>query len=78
MRWIWTSTATYVGLTETTGLSAIYNDLIQVAASEMYKGNVIEEFDEFIDPGHPLSAFTTQLTGITNEHVRGLSPWYRS
>ncbi len=32
-------------------LSAIYNDLIQVAASKMYKGNVIEEFDEFIDPG---------------------------
>ena len=35
------------------------------------RGNVIEEFDEFIDPGHPLSAFTTQLTGITNEHVPG-------
>ena len=58
--------------------SAIYNDLIQVAASKMYKGNVIEEFDEFIDPGHPLSAFTTQLTGITNEHVRGAKPWCRS
>ncbi len=26
---------------ETTGLSAIYNDLIQVAASKMYKGNII-------------------------------------
>ena len=48
--------ATYVVFdVETTGLSAIYNDLIQVAASKMYKGNVIEEFDEFIDPGHPLS-----------------------
>ncbi|MDB8628023.1 PolC-type DNA polymerase III [Streptococcus parasanguinis] len=67
--------ATYVVFdVETTGLSAIYNDLIQVAASKMYKGNVIEEFDEFIDPGHPLSAFTTQLTGITNEHVRGAKP----
>ena len=40
----------------------------------MYKGNVIEEFDEFINPGHPLSAFTTELTGITNEHVRGAKP----
>ena len=36
------SEATYVVFdVETTGLSAIYNDLIQVAASKMYKGNVI-------------------------------------
>ena len=34
----------------------------------------IEEFDEFIDPRPSLSAFTTQLTGITNEHVRGAKP----
>ena len=67
--------ATYVVFdVETTGLSAVYNDLIQVAASKMYKGNVIAEFDEFIDPGHPLSAFTTELTGITDDHVRGAKP----
>ncbi|SNK70721.1 DNA polymerase III, alpha subunit [Streptococcus pneumoniae] len=59
---------------ETTGLSAIYNDLIQVAASKMYKGNVIAEFDEFINPGHPLSAFTTELTGITDDHVKNAKP----
>ncbi|MHB9781747.1 PolC-type DNA polymerase III [Streptococcus sp. 10F2] len=69
------SDATYVVFdVETTGLSAVYNDLIQVAASKMHKGNVIAEFDEFIDPGHPLSAFTTSLTGITNDHVRGSKP----
>ena len=67
--------ATYVVFdVETTGLSAIYNDLIQVAASKMYKGNVIAEFDEFINPGHPLSAFTTDLTGITDEHVKNAKP----
>lgn len=37
----------------------------------MYKGNVIESFDEFIDPGHPLSRTTVDLTGITDEMVRG-------
>ena len=69
------SEATYVVFdVETTGLSAIYNDLIQVAASKMYKGNIIAEFDEFIDPGHPLSAFTTELTGITDEHVKNAKP----
>ncbi len=40
----------------------------------MHKGNIIEQFDEFIDPGHPLSAFTTELTGITDNHVKGAKP----
>lgn len=67
--------ATYVVFdVETTGLSAVHNKLIQIAASKMYKGNIVEQFDEFIDPGHPLSAFTTELTGITDNHVRGAKP----
>lgn len=67
--------ATYVVFdVETTGLSAVNNDLIQIAASKMYKGNIIEQFDEFINPGYPLSAFTTELTGITDNHVRGSKP----
>ncbi|MDG3132691.1 PolC-type DNA polymerase III [Streptococcus suis] len=69
------SEATYVVFdVETTGLSAVNNALIQIAASKMHKGNIIAEFDEFIDPGHPLSQFTTDLTGITDEHVRGSKP----
>ena len=40
----------------------------------MHKGNIIEQFDEFIDPGYPLSAFTTELTGITDNHVKGAKP----
>lgn len=64
--------ATYVVFdVETTGLSAIYDSIIELAAVKMYKGNVIEEFQEFIDPGVELSSFTTQLTGITTEMVRG-------
>lgn len=67
--------ATYVVFdVETTGLSAVNNDLIQIAASKMYKGNIIEQFDEFINPGHPLSAFTTELTGITDNHLIGAKP----
>lgn len=67
--------ATYVVFdVETTGLSAIYDSIIELAAVKMYKGNVIEEFQEFIDPGKELSSFTTQLTGITNEMVKGSKP----
>ena len=39
--------ATYVVFdVETTGLSAVHNDLIQIAASKMHKGNIIEQFDD--------------------------------
>lgn len=64
--------ATYVVFdVETTGLSAIYDSIIELAAVKMYKGNIIETFEEFIDPGHPLSATTIQLTGITDDMVKG-------
>ncbi len=62
---------------ETTGLSAMNNDLIQIAASKMYKGNILEQFDEFINPGYPLSAFTTELTGITDNHLVGAKPLHQ-
>ena len=56
---------------ETTGLSAIYDSIIELAAVKMKNGVVVDKFEEFIDPGHPLSATTIQLTGITDEMVRG-------
>ncbi|ETY74107.1 PolC-type DNA polymerase III [Lactiplantibacillus fabifermentans] len=64
--------STYVVFdTETTGLSAIYDKVIELSAVKMVKGNVVEEFEEFIDPGFPLSATTTELTSITDDMVRG-------
>lgn len=59
---------------ETTGLSAVYDTIIELAAVKMHKGNVIDTFEEFIDPGHPLSETTINLTGITDEMVRGSKP----
>lgn len=56
---------------ETTGLSAVYDTIIELSAVKMHKGNVIETFEQFIDPGHPLSQTTINLTGITDEMVRG-------
>ncbi|MRI82641.1 PolC-type DNA polymerase III [Aerococcaceae bacterium DSM 109653] len=59
--------ATYVVFdVETTGLSSVYDSIIELAAVKMHEGNVIDTFEAFINPGHPLSAFTTELTGITD------------
>lgn len=56
---------------ETTGLSAIYDRVIELSAVKMEKGNVIAEFEQFIDPGFHLSETTTNLTSITDAMVRG-------
>lgn len=64
--------ATYVIFdTETTGLSARYDKVIELAAVKMKDGEVIERFEQFIDPGHPLSQTTIKLTSITDDMVRG-------
>ncbi|MFW7386123.1 PolC-type DNA polymerase III [Vagococcus fluvialis] len=64
--------ATYIVFdVETTGLSAVYDTIIELAAVRMHKGNVIDTFEQFIDPGHPLSQTTINLTGITDEMIRG-------
>ena len=70
--------ATYVVFdVETTGLSAIYNDLIQVALLRCTRAMSLRSLMSLSIQAIPVS-LTTQLTGITNEHVRGAKPWYRS
>lgn len=56
---------------ETTGLSAIYDRVIELSAVKMQNNNVIDQFEEFIDPGFPLSEQTINLTSITDEMVHG-------
>lgn len=59
---------------ETTGLSAAYDRIIELSAVKMVKGNVIEEFSEFIDPGFPLSQTIINLTSITDDMLKGSKP----
>lgn len=56
---------------ETTGLSARYDRIIEFGAVKVENGVVIDEVDFFINPDIELKAVTTNLTGITNEMVRG-------
>ncbi len=56
---------------ETTGLSAMYNKIIELAAVKIHDGDIIDKFEAFADPKHLLSATTIDLTGITDDMVRG-------
>ncbi|GAA0365355.1 DNA polymerase-3 subunit alpha (Gram-positive type) [Bacillus horti] len=55
---------------ETTGLSAVYNKIIELAGVKIRRGEVIERFERFVNPHEPITELITQLTGITDEMVK--------
>lgn len=67
--------ATYVVFdVETTGLSAVYDTIIELGAVKTHKGNVIDSFEAFINPGKPLTKLIVDLTGITDSMLEGAPP----
>lgn len=62
--------ATYVVFDiETTGFSKEYDRIIEIGASKIYQGGVIDSFQAFINPERKLSETIKQLTHITDEDV---------
>ncbi|RYL95308.1 PolC-type DNA polymerase III [Sporolactobacillus sp. THM7-4] len=52
---------------ETTGLSAVYDTIIELAAVRIKNGEVVDKFDQFANPHHPLPKKIIELTSITDE-----------
>lgn len=65
--------ATYVVFdTETTGFNAAGGDqMIEIGAVKICQGNIVDRFDELIDPGRHIPDKITELTCITDEMVKG-------
>ncbi|MCM3765730.1 PolC-type DNA polymerase III [Neobacillus niacini] len=55
---------------ETTGLSAVYDTIIELAAVKVRDGEIVDRFESFANPHHRLSATTINLTGITDDMVQ--------
>ena len=56
---------------ETTGLSPRYDKIIEIGAVIMKRGQELDRFQTFVDPGRRLDKETTDLTGITDDMLRG-------
>ena len=56
---------------ETTGLSSKHDRIIEIGAVLMKDGKELDRFQSFVDPGRRLDPKTTELTGITDEMLKG-------
>lgn len=56
--------------TETTGSSAAYERIIEIALVRFEEGVEVSRWQSLVNPGIPISPFITSLTGITNDMVR--------
>ena len=56
---------------ETTGLSAQNDTIIEIGAVIMKNGEVLDRFESFVDPNCRLHPRIVDLTGITDEMLRG-------
>ena len=64
--------ATYVVYDlETTGISSNYNEIIEIAACKIRHEMIIDEFSTYVNPKRLITDFTTSLTSITNDDLRG-------
>lgn len=58
--------------TETTGLSAYYDDVIEIGLVRVRNNEIVDKYSQLIQPENEIPPFVTDLTGITNDMVAGM------
>ncbi len=54
---------------ETTGFSALKDEIIEIGAVKVVGGEIVEKFSTFVNPGRPIPYEISKLTGIVDEMV---------
>ncbi|MCL2403528.1 MAG: exonuclease domain-containing protein, partial [Coriobacteriia bacterium] len=54
---------------ETTGISPVYESIIEIAIARMRGPEIIDEYNVYVNPGKPIPREITELTGISDKDV---------
>lgn len=55
---------------ETTGFSALHNKIIEIGATKIVSGKIVDQFSSFVNPHIPIPFKISKLTGITDFDVK--------
>ncbi|ADP38861.1 exonuclease [Gardnerella vaginalis] len=58
--------------TETTGLSAYYDEIIEIGILRVRNNEIVDRYDQLIKPSIEVDGFITALTGITNDMLEDM------
>ena len=56
---------------ETTGVSYKKDEVIEISAIKVIKGEVVDKFSTLVDPGIPIPHYATEVNNITDNMVKG-------
>ena len=54
---------------ETTGISRVYDEVVEISAVKVRGGKVVDEFSTLVNPGRHIPAGASQVNGITDQMV---------
>ena len=55
---------------ETSGLSPMYDEIIELSALKVQDNEIVDEFSSLVKPDYKIDSFITELTGITNDMLK--------
>jgi DNA polymerase-3 subunit epsilon len=56
---------------ETTGGHKELNRIMEIGIALMDGSDIVDTYHALVDPGHPITPFVRELTGISDEMVQG-------
>lgn len=63
---------------ETTGISTVYDDVIEISAVKVKAGRVADEFSTLVNPGRPIPWAASRVNGITDGMVKGAPQFHEA
>lgn len=63
---------------ETTGISCVYDEVIEISAVKVRGGKIVDEFSTLVNPGRPIPYAASRVNGITDGMVKDAPGFYEA